>query len=177
MYYTLDSLYKDLQISISRLIPEKWESIYLYASVIPGRNGEMYFYYYPKKVLKHNPINCYEIVSKFGLNEYQYNEALDKLYEKIKMLNSFARRKWTNLTISFENDTFSVEYHFDNISRSMYTDEQRRLIWSYRFLKRPLNTLSKEDVALIQNYKEVAPIKPILYTSKIIKEVQNKNIS
>ena len=36
---------------------------------------------------------------------------------------------------------------------------------------------TKEDVALIENYKEVAPIRPILYTAKILKEVQNKNIS
>ena len=123
----------------------------------------MYFYYFPKKVLKRKPINCYEIVQKFGLDEYQYNEALEKLYEKIKMLNKFCKHKWTNLTISFENGFFSVEYHFDNISRSMYTDEQRRLVWSYKYLKIPENSLSKEDKALIENYKEVSSFKPILY--------------
>jgi len=40
------------------IIPEKWEKIYLYASVIdlPKQKpvGEMYFYYLPKGIIKKN---------------------------------------------------------------------------------------------------------------------------
>ena len=47
-------IYKEIQNILFSLIPEKWESLYLYASVIKGR-GEMYFYYFPKKtILKQN---------------------------------------------------------------------------------------------------------------------------
>ena len=38
--------------------PEKWEEIYLYASVIQQmlnlETGELFFYYYPKGILKKN---------------------------------------------------------------------------------------------------------------------------
>ena len=47
------------------MIPEKWDKIYLYASITNQINnlqtGELYFYYYPKGILKKNPVNVYEI--------------------------------------------------------------------------------------------------------------------
>ena len=45
--------YEKIQSCLFELIPEKWDEIYLYASVIdvPGQKpvGEMYFYYIPKR--------------------------------------------------------------------------------------------------------------------------------
>ena len=44
--------YEKIQTCLFDLIPEKWEEIYLYASVIDDeenvQTGEMYFYYLPK---------------------------------------------------------------------------------------------------------------------------------
>lgn len=52
----MKELYKEIQHSLFDMIPEKWNKIFLYASVIDGRNsletGEMYFYYIPKGILK-----------------------------------------------------------------------------------------------------------------------------
>ena len=67
----VEKLYKEIQTALFRLIPEKWESLYLYASVIKGR-GEMFFYYFPKGILKKNPVNVYEVPNKFTLNEEEY---------------------------------------------------------------------------------------------------------
>ena len=43
------------------MIPEKWDKIYLYASITNQINnlqtGELYFYYYPKGILKKNHVN------------------------------------------------------------------------------------------------------------------------
>ena len=54
-------LYSDIQKKLFYIIPEKWESIHLYASVIENMNyietGEMFFFYLPKGLLKKKYIN------------------------------------------------------------------------------------------------------------------------
>ena len=181
----VEKLYKEIQSILFRLIPEKWESLYLYASVIAGR-GEMFFYYFPQKtIFKPKAINCYEIANRFGINEDQYNIALKELYDKIKLLNNLSVKRWTNITISIVNCLFTIEYRFDNILNSRYTDEQRRIYWEYKYLRRPIGSYSKQDQEFIKNYKEETTIKPTVYTEGLyieknehakIKET-NKNIS
>ncbi len=54
-------IYAQIQRRLFYLIPEKWESIYLYASSVdmPNKrlNGEMYFYYFPKGIIKKKAVN------------------------------------------------------------------------------------------------------------------------
>lgn len=72
------------------MIPEKWDRIYLYASVYEHlgklETGEMFFYYFPKGLLKRNPINTYEIPTKFHLEEEAYLKLTNQLYDAIKEL-------------------------------------------------------------------------------------------
>ena len=169
----VQKIYKEIQNMLFNLIPEKWESIYLYASVVKNR-GEMYFYYFPKKtILKTKPVNCYEIASKFGLDESQYNILLSKLYEKIKQLNNISIKKWTNLTISIVQCLFTVEYHFNDLIRSLYTDEQRHIYWEYKYLHKPIESMSKQNQILVKYYEEKGE-KPLIYTEGIY---VNKNDS
>ena len=66
-------IYEDIQRKIFYMIPEKWEELYLYSSVIEQlgqfETGELFFYYIPKGIIKRKPINVYEIPSKFNLDE------------------------------------------------------------------------------------------------------------
>ena len=61
----IKEMYEDIQRRIFYMIPEKWEKLYLYASVmdrIDGhKTGELFFYYIPKGIFKKNPVNVYEI--------------------------------------------------------------------------------------------------------------------
>lgn len=159
--------YKEIRHSLVNLIPEKWEGIYLYASVLNQKGGEMYFYYTPKKFFKHKPINCYEIAARFGIDEIEYNEALEKLYKKIKRLYAMNVRKFSNITIKMEDGQFTIEYHYNNIMHSMYTDEQRHLIWYYTNLHIPMDALPDEDRILVENYEEESSLKPFIYTENI----------
>ena len=78
------------------MIPEKWDKIYLYASIIDQINnlqtGELYFYYYPKGILKKNPVNVYEIPYKFNLEEEMYLKLVEKLYNSIKELRKLFKK-------------------------------------------------------------------------------------
>ena len=170
----VQKIYKEIQNILFSLIPEKWESLYLYASVIKGR-GEMYFYYFPKKtILKTKPINCYEVAQKFGIDEEQYNIYLSKLYEKIKELNIMSARKWTNLTISIVNCLFTVEYHFNDLIHSLYTDEQRHIYWEYKYLHTPIESMSRQNQILVRYYDEKEE-KPLIYTEGIYINEENLN--
>ncbi len=52
---------KEIQVALFRLIPEKWEKLYLYASVLGEEEKCFFFTISPKTILKPKPINCYEV--------------------------------------------------------------------------------------------------------------------
>lgn len=162
-------IYNDLLSSLNKLIPENWEKIYFYASIIEGKKGEMYFYYFPKKIIKAKPVNCYEIPNKFGIDEKIYNEALAKVYEKIKKIKRITREVWTNVTIIIDKKLFTIEYHYNNLVHSMYTDEQRHLVWNYKYLGLPYDSLNKEEQNLVTHYEEESSFKPTIVVENIEK--------
>lgn len=157
-------LYFKIQKDLISLVPENWESILLYASVINGAKGEMYFYYYPKKIIKAKPINCYEIPNKFGVDDTKYYKRLKKLYERIKELNTYSFPKWTNITITIKNNIFTVECKYNDLLKSRYTDEERRILWGFKYLNTPIESMSLREKILIQTFNEESEIKPTVYS-------------
>ena len=156
------NIYIRIQTSLIKLIPESWTEICLYASVLNNKKGEMYFYYIPKKIIKANPINCYEVPSKFGLDDELYNRQLKELYDVIKFLHNNSSRKWTNITIVIKDGFFTIEYHYNNLLKSKFNDEQRRIVWCHKYLHTPIESLSAKDKKLINTYREDAYIEPTI---------------
>ena len=160
-------LYKKIYTSILNLIPEKWEKICLYASSMQNIKGEMFFYYFPKKIIKAKPINCYEVPSKFGIDEFTYNEELYRLYNEIKELKNSLNINWTNLTITVDKKVFTVQFYFNNLEKSKYTDEDRHIIWQYKYLNLPKDSFNKKNQLLIDTYKEESTIEPVIISQEI----------
>lgn len=156
----IKKIYAEIQKKLFYLIPEKWDKIFLYASIIDQMNnmqtGEMFFYYYPKGMIKRKPINVYEIPSKFSIEEDTYLKLVDELYKQIKILRKMfiklGEREWSNVTISIENFKFAVEFNYDNLIDSKYTSYQRHLIWRYEYLNTPLNSYNKDERKTIIEY-------------------------
>lgn len=156
----IKKVYAEIQKKLFYLIPEKWDKIFLYASIIDQINnmqtGEMFFYYYPKGVIKRKPVNVYEIPAKFSIEEDTYLKLVDELYKQIKglrkMLIKLGERAWSNVTISIENFKFGVEFNYDNLTHSKYTSYQRHLIWRYEYLNTPINSYNKEERKTIIEY-------------------------
>lgn len=154
------SKYEKIQKELFYMIPEKWDRVYLYASVIDHYNnlqtGEMFFYYYPKSLLKKNPINVYEVPSKFNLEEKAYLKLAEKLYDEIKDLRDelikMGEKAWSNLTIRIENFKFNVEFYYDDLINSKYTSYDRHLIWRYKYLGIPLTSYTKKERIMIEEY-------------------------
>jgi hypothetical protein len=153
-------LYSEIQKKLFYIIPEKWESIYLYTSIIdmPGGKpqGELFFYYIPKGIIKKKPVNCYEIPNLFDIDEEEYSELITELYKLIKSLRiAYAKRKgraWSNINITIENYQFKAEFGFEDLKKSEYNSYERHVIWRYKYLKIDLDLFSKKDKNIIQRY-------------------------
>lgn len=153
-------LYDKIQKQLFYMIPEKWDKVYLYASVLDHYNnvqtGEMFFYYYPKSVLKKNPVNVYEVPNKFNIDETAYLKLAEKLYEDIKLLRAtlvkIGEKPWSNLTISIKDFKFNIEYSYEDLINSDYTSYDRHMIWRYKYLDIPLSSYSKKDRIMLEKY-------------------------
>lgn len=152
-------IYSELQKQLFYLIPEKWDRIYLYASVEEKINGqligEMFFYYFPRGILKKNPVNVYEIPNKFNLNEEEYIKLVEKLYFQIKKIWELYKKQkhrlWTSITIRIEGLKFEIEYNYEKIDER-YTNTEKHIIWKYNNLDLPEEAYTTKEKKLIRKY-------------------------
>ena len=150
--------YEKIQTCLFDLIPEKWEEIYLYASVIDDeeneQTGEMFFFFFSKGLLKKKPVNVYEVPKKFNINETEYLKIVDVLYQTIKELRQdfidTDQKLWTNITISIAHCRFKVEFNYDKISKEEYSSYVRHVIWRYKYLH--LGGELKDERKIIEKY-------------------------
>lgn len=149
-----------IQDKLFYMIPEKWDKVCLYASVLEQiediLSGEMYFYYFPKGILKMRPVNVYEIPTKYNIVEETYTKHLEELYQYIKDLwNEFIKngyKKWYCITINIENFRFKIEYNYIDMRLQPYSSEQNHIIWKHKNLKKDLEAYNKKERKVIENY-------------------------
>ena len=156
----IKEIYEDIQKKIFYMIPEKWEELYLYASVIERfggvETGELFFYYIPKGILRKNPINVYEIPAKFNLEEGEYLRLVELLYDKIKELRDEhkkqERKTWSNLTITIKNNKFKVEYNYEDLQNSEFDSFQRHIVWRSKYLNMGMDKVNKAERAILERF-------------------------
>ena len=159
----IKEIYEDIQRRLYYMIPEKWEALYLYSSILDvpdkeGKTGELFFYYIPKGIFKKKPVNVYEVPAKFNLDETLYLKLVQLLYAKIKELRrEFQKTEkdeiWTNLTMSIQNSKFKVEYDYSDLNNNMFTSYERHVIWRYENLGIGEEQGSKEEKEILKTYK------------------------
>ena len=156
----IKEMYEDIQRRIFYMIPEKWDKMYLYASVSDlidrRKTGELFFYYIPKGVLKKKPVNVYEIPNKFNLDENQYFKLVELLFNKIKQLREEFRKvdteAWSNITLIIENSRVRVEYDYEDLKRSNFTSYERHIIWRFKYLGIGPEQVSKKDKEILKRF-------------------------
>lgn len=154
-------IYENIQTRLYYMIPEKWEDLYLYSSVIEDEDGkqtgELYFYYIPRGILKKKPVNVYEVPNKFNIDENEYVELVKKVYEEIKELREAFRDTgldplWSNLTISIEDLDFKVEYDYSDLKLSTFDSYERHIIWRYKYLGIGPEQVNNKDKQILNRY-------------------------
>ncbi len=152
--------YEDIQKKLFYMIPEKWENLYLYASIIDKPNdnptGELFFYYVPRSLLKKNPVNVYEIPSKFNIDEDQYGKLVEILYDAIRDLRQeFAnsgQELWSNITIIIKGTRFGIEFGYEDLNNDGLTSYERHIIWRYKYLGLSIDYANKEEKEVLKKY-------------------------
>ena len=183
----IKEMYEEIQRKLLYMIPEKWEAIYLYSSIIENSKsastGELFFYYIPKGIFRKNPVNVYEVPSKFNIDEKQYLELAQKLYEDIKELREEFKRTtpgemWSNLTISITNMKFRAEYSYEDLVNNAFNSYERHVIWRYKYLGIGPEQVSKKDKDILYRYfngaRSLAEVEE--YNAGIYIEQDTKNI-
>ena len=153
-------LYIDIQNQLFYMIPESFDKVFLYASILDQVHGmpigEMFFYYFPKGILKKKPVNVYEIPNKFNIEDDVYSNLINELFECIKSLREEAissdQKPWTNITISIEDLKFSIEYNYDDLAQSPYSSYERHIIWRYKYLQTDIHSYNKKERELLNRY-------------------------
>lgn len=153
-------IYTQIQKQLFYMIPEKWDKVYLYSSILERPNhtetGEMFFYYFPKGVLKKKPVNVYEIPIKFNISEDEYYKLADKLYATIKKLRNtcikLGEEKWYSIVISIANFKFDVEYNYEDLNDSKFNSYERHIIFRYKYLDFPYTSYTQKEKRVIQEY-------------------------
>lgn len=157
----IKEIYEDIQRKLFYMVPEKWERLYLYSSVIDMpkniQNGELFFYYIPKGIFKKNPINVYEIPSKFNLEESEYLKLVEILYDKVKELRAEFKKSesgeiWSNITISIEHVKFKVEFGYEDLRNSDFDSYGRHVIWRDHYLGIGLEQVNKTEKEILKRY-------------------------
>lgn len=158
----IKEIYEDIQRKLFYMIPEKWDKLYLYSSVLEeqdreGKTGELFFYYIPKGILKKRPVNVYEIPTKFNLEEGQYLKLVQILYNKIKELRQEFKKTegekiWSNLTLSIQSLKFKVEYDYTDLNHSDFSSYERHVIWRYEVLGINEEQMSRDDREILKRY-------------------------
>lgn len=152
--------YEEIQRKIFYMIPEKWDEVYLYASVIERlgtlETGELFFYYIPKGIIKRKPINVYEIPGKFNINEEEYMKLVEILYRNIKELReefkNSNQRVWSNITIIIKKSKFKIKYNYDDLENGLYSNYERHIIWRYKYLNQGIEYCNKEEKNILLKY-------------------------
>lgn len=172
-------IYSEIQKKLFYIIPEKWESIYLYTSIIDvpiGKpKGEMYFYYFPKGIIKKKPVNCYEIPSLFDIDEEEYSKFIADLYNTIKSLRDslikHRRKVWSNIIISIENYQFKIEFGYENLNSFPFNSYERHIIWRYQYIDKDIELYQKKDRQIIERYQEFVKKNGVLRKEQYIEGI------
>ena len=145
------------------------------------KSGELFFYYIPRGILKKKPVNVYEIPNKFNIDENQYFQLVNLLYNKIKHLReefgrSETKELWSNITISINNLKFKVEYNYDDLLNNDFNSYERHIIWRVKYLGIIPEQCTKEEKDIIRRYASQSKqlLRQEYYESGIyIKDVKN----
>ena len=156
----ISEIYEEIQKKLFNMIPEKWENLYLYASVIEENEeekGELYFYYEPKGIFRKKIVNVYEIPSKFNINEQEYLKLVQDLYNLIKILRKEFKKyeineTWSNVTIVIRNYKFMVEYHYEDLLNSPFSSIERHVIWRCKYLDIGIEQLNRKEKQILKKY-------------------------
>ncbi|PKC50512.1 hypothetical protein RhiirA1_486147, partial [Rhizophagus irregularis] len=115
----MEQTYQQIANTLVNIVPEAWNKIFLYAEYRDGYK-KVFFYYYPESGVK--PVYSLDITDLFSINEDEFDELENKLYQCFSELwEEFKEQEqelWTNLTFILDNTgKMKINYGYEDISQ------------------------------------------------------------
>lgn len=162
MEVLLKELYREIAITVDKMIPENWQKFFFYAQV-SNDGGGTYFFYIPAN----NP-GIYEyslkIPRKFQVNETEFEENEMKLFnlaEKIRgIFKENDQELWYSFTLSLDNSgKLNLNFDYTDWYNTNYSFSDQLMIWKYKYLK--MMPTDESGQLLINRYLAEHPSNPI----------------
>lgn len=130
----MEQTYQQIANTLVNIVPEAWNKIFLYAEY-RDEYKKVFFYYYPESGVK--PVYSLDITDLFSINEDEFDELENKLYQCFSELwEEFKEQEqelWTNLTFILDNTgKMKINYGYEDISQLSPVDKQEK--WEAEYL-------------------------------------------
>ncbi|MFE0560860.1 immunity protein YezG family protein [Paenibacillus sp. NPDC058910] len=162
MEVLLNELYREIAITVDKIIPENWGKFFFYAQV-SNDGGGTYFFYSPV-----NDPEIYEyslkIPQKFQINEKEFEENEMKLFnlaEKVReIFKENDQELWYSFTLSLDNSgKLNLNFDYTDWHKTNYGFSDQLKIWKYKYLK--MMPVDERGQQLISRYLAEYPNNPI----------------
>lgn len=144
----MEQLYQKIAEKINDMIPSEWMRVTLYAEILDD-SREVYFFFNTQEDEEY--IYSHDIPEHFQVSNRIYKNMLLDLQDLFDELRDEFKKQssdiWTNLTLNLDrNGEFSIDYDYEDVLASKYTDTERQVIWEYKHLGITPISESKEKV-------------------------------
>lgn len=162
MEVLLKEYYREIAVTVDKIIPENWKRFFFYAQV-SNDGGGTYFFYSPAS----DP-EIYEyslkIPQKFQINEKEFEESEIKLFnlaEKIReIFKENDQELWYSFTLSLDNSSkLNLNFDYTDWHKTNYGFSDQLKIWKYKYLN--MMPIDEKGQLLINRYLAEYPYNPI----------------
>ncbi|KAF1677295.1 MULTISPECIES: antitoxin YezG family protein [Bacillus] len=148
----IEQLYQKIAEKINDMIPSEWMRVTLYAEILDD-SREVYFFFNTQEDEEY--IYSHDIPENFQVSNRIYKNMLLDLQDLFDELRDEFKKQssdiWTNLTLNLErNGEFSIDYDYEDVLASKYTDTERQVIWEYKHLG--ITPMSESSRKFLEQY-------------------------
>lgn len=148
----MEQLYQKIAEKINDMIPSEWMRVTLYAEILDD-SREVYFFFNTHEDEEY--IYSHDIPEHFQVSNRIYKNMLLDLQDLFDELRDEFKKQssdiWTNLTLNLDrNGEFSIDYDYEDVLASKYTDTERQVIWEYKHLG--ITPISESSRKFLEQY-------------------------
>ncbi|MBM7839115.1 uncharacterized protein (TIGR01741 family) [Alkalihalobacillus xiaoxiensis] len=130
----METIYQKIANTLTTIIPEEWERVYVYAEMREGYK-RVFFYYFPKG--RKEPIYSLDISDRFLLDEDEYESKEYELYkiffELRKEFQDQGQEPWNALTFILDDTgKMKIDLVYEDVSQTSPVD--KRSFWESKYL-------------------------------------------
>ena len=131
----METIYQEVADILVKMIPEKWEEIFLYTE-IDEENHRLFFYYYPQYSKK--PVYMLDLARMFKGSKQEWESMANGLYDAFERLllafNTAEQELWTNLTFQLDRKgKMRVKFDYDDLSAADFAVKKKE--WESEYLQ------------------------------------------